>query len=82
MNRVIPIGKEIHEDGFKEAFDSLPHNKRKEAREGICKVCYWNLRTFMIKKTGSRYFTVFEAREIEKFFAANKLDAWTGSQLK
>jgi hypothetical protein len=79
---VVPIGKEVHEGGFRIAYDSLPHNIRIEAREEICRACFWNIGTFMTKKTGHRYFTVFEARELEKFFLAHKLNAWTGKQTK
>jgi hypothetical protein len=82
MNKVAPIGKEIHKGGFKAAFDSLPYNIRAEARGEICRRCYWRDGNFRVRINGSRYFSVFEAREIEQFFALHKLNAWTGKQIK
>ena len=80
MNTV-NIGKEMKEGGFKKAYHSLPHNKLIEAREDICRACYWNIGTFRAKIAGKRFFRVYEIREIEKYFAERGLDAWTGQMI-
>jgi hypothetical protein len=75
------IGKEIKEGGFKEAYDSLPYNKRQEARKEVCKLCYWNDNIFYTKLKGRVAFRVYEIEKIESVFKTYNIDAWTGEKL-
>lgn len=75
------LGKELKEGGFKKAYHSLPHNKLKEARAEICRLCYWNEGTFRMKLSGRIPFRVYEIMKIEDFFTGQNLSAWTGELL-
>lgn len=77
----IMFGKEFRDGGFKEAFDSLPYNKRMEARDEICKLCYWNINIFGTKITGRVAFRIYEIEKIESFFKTYNINAWTGEKL-
>jgi hypothetical protein len=77
----VALKKETIEGGFKVAFDSLPHNKRKESRDEICERCYWMPWTFRSALSGGRPFRTFEKQQIEIFFAKYNLNAWTGEEI-
>lgn len=75
------IGKEFKEGGFRRAYFSLPFNMMKEAKSKICSLCYWNESSFNVKLSGRHYFRLYEIEQIENFFAAYNLNAWTGEPL-
>jgi hypothetical protein len=76
------LGKETKEGGFKEAYHSLQHKMLLQARDEICKLCYWNVATFRVKLKGGAPFRVYEIQQIEKFFEQYNMNAWTGESLK
>lgn len=75
------IGRETKERGFKEAYHSLPHKLLQQAKEEICRACYWNANSFNGRLNGKRPFRVYEIEQIEKFFERYNLNAWTGELL-
>lgn len=75
------IGKELKPGGFKSAFHSLPYKQLKDAREEICRRCYWSKSTFISKLAGNRPFRVFEIIQLEQFFSEHNINAWTGELL-
>jgi hypothetical protein len=74
-------GKEFKPGGFKEAYHSLPYKQMPEAREEICRSCYWNTLKFKTMVSGKVPFRIYEIQQIEKYFASHNLNAWTGETL-
>jgi hypothetical protein len=75
------FGKEFKEGGFREAFDMLPFKKRNEAKDELCKLCYWNANIFRTKLSGKIAFRIYEIEKVEEFFRTYNINAWTGEQL-
>jgi hypothetical protein len=75
------FGKEIKLGGFKEAYDSLPFNKRSQVRDQLCNTCYWSINTFRTKLSGKIPFRIYEIEKIESIFKIHNLNAWTGEEL-
>jgi hypothetical protein len=82
MKRVKTTTKVLMEGGFKKAFQALPYNSIREAREKIMFECDWSRATFGKKRQGIIPYTRFERQFITEFFAKYNLDAWSGELLK
>jgi hypothetical protein len=74
-------GKVIKEGGFKQGLYALPYNQIAQARKEICALCYWSYGTFRIKLAGARPFLIFEVKELDAYFSARGINAWTGEKL-
>jgi hypothetical protein len=75
------VGFKIKEEGFKAALYALSPADQEEARAEICRLCFWTDSLLKAKWTGKRPFKMFEIQQIENFFAARNINAWTGEPL-
>jgi hypothetical protein len=75
------FGKQFKVEGFREAYHSLQHKQMPEARDEICRLCYWSTSKFRSMVMGKMPFRVYEIEQIEKYFATHNLNAWTGENL-
>ena len=74
-------GKAYKEGGFIEALHSLPYKMVPDATKDICGLCYWSIATYRLKLRGKVPFRFYEIEQIEKYFTAHNLNAWTGEKL-
>jgi hypothetical protein len=79
--KIAGYGKEYKVGGFIAAYHSLRHKDMPAAKEEICRLCYWNNNKFKNMLIGKLPFRIYEIDQIEKFFALQNLNAWTGENL-
>lgn len=79
QNTLIRVKSEVR--GFEEAFNSLPRNKIKDARQELMLRLSWSISIFYYKKRGDTPIWDHELPIIEEVFSLYSLNAWTGESL-
>lgn len=71
----------VHRNGFRKAFESLPHNEMRSVRDEMREQLGWSISNFQYKKRGESPIWENEAILIENIFQGFGIDAWTGEKI-
>jgi hypothetical protein len=67
--------------GFEEAFNSLPRNKIKDARQELMSRLVWSISVFYYKKRGDTPIWEHELPVIEEVFSRYRVNPWNGESI-